>query len=635
MVSENLLATYSLLSFIKEHQDENQDRSILQLFVPIVSETLNKMLRDNEMKSVKGQDYTEIKDAIFSQFGLEIPIEAIREILKLLAHENPNSFVLYQDHAFEIKQTFGHSLNAQFEEQKNKIIKLENHYKLYCKKLKINPDFDELIAFIQDQKNRIFEKAETIITKQNYHISKYVGDCLRRRDQYYDIISSIYLGGIISSYFQFRIDQKVVDAELLWDTNFYISLCNLNTKESYDTCKQLYDLARNMGYRFSILQRTIEQIRILITKKAKSYDNRDAISRFDEADILSACIRENISHSELLLYKDNLLKDLSEKGVNIIYDVSIRSIVEDANKSKDLNALTKLRGNRDSALNDIIAQLYVEHKRQNKQIAEFVDVNCWFLTNSFSTRKKELDLPIWERTTITAPDLLVLLWFANPSLRGKDSRLMLSIASLSANVLKFRNDNMPSARIIDQIQNKIAKLQISNQVSQESISRLCIRMCEGCIAENEAERIVRMSTKEFINYLDEIRKQDDKAEEISEQNQGLIAENTELKTKYIESKAKNNILKKRIRAIIYVICIILIWVGYFIFIYGKPFSRSWTNYILQIIYFIASAALPLILNLSAVRDGIYSFFCPQKSIQREIDNIKLDNEPMSLKNGNS
>lgn len=625
MVSENLLATYSLLSFIKEHQDDNQDRSILQLFLPIVSETLNKMLRDNEMKSIKGQDYTEIKDAVLNQFGLEIPIEAIREILLLLAHENSGSFILYKDHSFEIKQTFGHSINAQYEEQKNKIKKLENHYTLFCKKLKINPDFDELISFIQDQRNRIFEKAETIITKQDYHISKYVSDCLRRRDQYYDIISSIYLGGIISSYFQFRIDQKVVDAELLWDTNFYISLCNLNTKESYVTCKQIYDMARNMGYRFSILNRTIEQIRILITTKAKLYDNRDAISRFNEADILSACIREDISHSELLLFKDNLLKDLSEKGVNIIYDASIRSIVENANKSKDLKSLTILRGNRDSALNDIIAQLYVEHKRQNKQIAEFVDVNCWFLTNSFSTRKKELDLPIWERTTINASDLLVLLWFANPSLRGKDSRVMLSIASLSANVLKFRNDNMPSTKIIDQIQNRIAKLQISNQVSEESISRLCIRMSEGCIAENEAERIVKMSTKELINYIDEIRKQDDKAEEISEQNQGLTEENTKLKNQLIESKAKANITKYKIRAFIYTICMILVWAGYLIFIYGKPFSKSWANYVLQLIYLIAVAVIPLLLNSTVIRKGFYSLFCPQKCYKEEFDRIKKEN----------
>ena len=626
MISENLLATYSLLSFIKENQSVNQNRSILQLFVPLLTETLNTMLRNNKMQPIQGRDYTEIKDAVFKQFELNIPIEAIGEILKMLQKENDNqnSFALFGDHGFIIKQSFGHSLNNEYDIQKKKIKKLERNYKAFCKRQGVEANFEELIKFIQDQKNRIFDKSSTIITEQDYHVSKYVANRIRKKDEFFDIICSIYLGGIITSYFQFSISEKVVDAELLWDTNFYISLCNLNTKESYVTCNQLYELAKNMGFTFSILERTIEQIKILITNKAKSYDNREPLSRWDEADILSACIRENISHSDLLLYKDNILKDLSEKGVNIIYDASISPIIKKAETSKDLKHLAKLRGNRRSAMNDIIAQLYVEHKRSRKEIAEFNDVNCWFLTNSFSTRKMELDLPLWQRTTITAPDLLVLLWFSNPSLKGNDSRL-LSIASLSANVLKFRAERMPSSRIIDQIQQKISKLQISNKVSQETISRLCIRMCEGCIDENEAERIVTMSTKEFRNYIDEIRKQDDKAEEISEQNQGLTEENTKLKNQLIESKAKSNITKYNIRASIYTICMILLWASYVIFIYAKPFSASWIKYTILVIYLIASAIIPLMLNTSMVRDGFYSFFYPQKSYRRECDNIKKEN----------
>ena len=47
MVSENLLATYSLLSFIQDSQKEDKSKSILQLFIPIVQDTLNWMLSQN------------------------------------------------------------------------------------------------------------------------------------------------------------------------------------------------------------------------------------------------------------------------------------------------------------------------------------------------------------------------------------------------------------------------------------------------------------------------------------------------------------------------------------------------------------------------------------------------------------
>ena len=138
----------------------------------------------------------------------------------------------------------------------------------------MTPDFQELINFVQDQRNRVFDGNDTVVGQQDYHISKYVNECIRRRDYYFEILCSIYLGGIITSYYQFRINEKVVDTELLWDTNFYISLCNLNTREAYVTCNQLFDMATAMGFRFSILQRTIEQIRILISNKAKDYDNK-------------------------------------------------------------------------------------------------------------------------------------------------------------------------------------------------------------------------------------------------------------------------------------------------------------------------------------------------------------------------
>ena len=65
MVSENLLATYSLLSFIQDLQKVNKGKSILQLFIPIVQETLNWMLSQKATNGViMGKSTLEIRDAI-------------------------------------------------------------------------------------------------------------------------------------------------------------------------------------------------------------------------------------------------------------------------------------------------------------------------------------------------------------------------------------------------------------------------------------------------------------------------------------------------------------------------------------------------------------------------------------------
>ena len=48
MNNENLLATYSLLALIKENCKEECDKSILNVFLPIVKEALNRMLQKEE-----------------------------------------------------------------------------------------------------------------------------------------------------------------------------------------------------------------------------------------------------------------------------------------------------------------------------------------------------------------------------------------------------------------------------------------------------------------------------------------------------------------------------------------------------------------------------------------------------------
>jgi hypothetical protein len=169
-----------------------------------------------------------------------------------------------------------------------------------------------------------------------------------------------------------------------------------------------------MGYRYSILESTIEQIKILLSNRARQVKSKGLLSSLDVADVLAACERRGLGKTDLENIKDNLRDDLSSKGISIIYNSSIRHLIEKTEKSSDLCKLTKLRGNKDSAFNDLLAQEYVSYKRKGKAITEFNDVNCWFLNNSFSVNWKEKDKPVWKRISITASDLLVLLWLSLP-----------------------------------------------------------------------------------------------------------------------------------------------------------------------------------------------------------------------------
>lgn len=608
MVSENLLATYSLLSVIQDSQKVDKRKSILQLFIPIVQATLNWMLSNATSTGViMGKNTLEIRDAIKNRFEIEIPPVALNSILSLIDTDEKR-FIVNTDKSFIIKAGYANEIDKQYSKQKEWISLLKKNYEAFCNRENVVFDFQELVTFIQDQKNRIFEGNPTQITDQKYYVSKFVAEKIRLKDKYYKTICSIYLGGVITSYLSFTITEKVMDTELLLDTNFYISLCNLNTEESYETCSQLFEMARNLGFRFSILQRTIEQIRILLSNRIRDFDCRDSRAAWDESDIHAACVRrEMVGSSELQLYKDGILNDLGQKGVNIINDAMIRPIIEKASHSEEYRSLKSIRKNSESALNDVIAQKYVEHKRASKKIAEFSDVNCWFLTNSTSFNKHELEIPVWQRKSINAADLLLLLWYANPSLDFENTTSMLAMSSLSANILRYRSEKGPTAKIVDEIQHKVAKLQTNGLVTQEAIAKLCIRMSEGCIDETEANRLVTMPTSEFVEYVERIRTSENAYFEVEEENENLRSKIDILNEKSEIKDAESEMKDMRLYSVLYILAAIFVYIVYWFFI-RKQILNEWIDFSVQTAYWIVTCILPSFINHGKIWLGIKSLF---------------------------
>lgn len=608
MVSENLLATYSLLSVIQDSQKVDKRKSILQLFIPIVQATLNWMLSNATSTGViMGKNTLEIRDAIKNRFEIEIPPVALNSILSLIDTDEKR-FIVNTDKSFIIKAGYANGIDKQYSKQKEWISLLKKNYEAFCNRENVVSDFQELVTFIQDQKNRIFEGNPTQITDQKYYVSKFVAEKIRLKDKYYKTICCIYLGGVITSYLSFTITEKVMDTELLLDTNFYISLCNLNTEESYETCSQLFEMARNLGFRFSILQRTIEQIRILLSNRIRDFDCRDSRAAWDESDIHAACVRrEMVGSSELQLYKDGILNDLGQKGVNIINDAMIRPIIEKASHSEEYRSLKSIRKNSESALNDVIAQKYVEHKRASKKIAEFSDVNCWFLTNSTSFNKHELEIPVWQRKSINAADLLLLLWYANPSLDFENTTSMLAMSSLSANILRYRSEKGPTAKIVDEIQHKVAKLQTNGLVTQEAIAKLCIRMSEGCIDETEANRLVTMPTSEFVEYVEHIRTSENAYFEVEEENENLRSKIDILNEKSEIKDAESEMKDMRLYSVLYILAAIFIYIVYWFFI-RKQILNEWIDFSVQTAYWIVTCILPSFINHGKIWLGIKSLF---------------------------
>lgn len=364
-MKDKLIITYALLGFLKE--TSFRDSAIIELYEPIVKKALSEYSAEHNLSEIKGRSLSEISKKVEDFFGLEIPIPILSAIMKNISHQidDENIFIIYDDGAFILKSYAFCDIDQQLIIEESNIRSLEKDYKTYCNLNGYKFNFQELENFILAQQIDLFTEKQSSFLDLSYFVSKYVKD---RIDVpiILGIMSNIYLGGVLSSYLELNITKKVTDAELLIDTNFFISLIDLNTEDSFHICKQLYKLCSQMGFRFTILQRTVEQIRILLTNRIQDFASKEFIGSIRCADIFNACVRRELDKTDLEHIRDSITKRINDLDIVVIKDAQIARITDEASKSQEYKDLLKKRNNnKDSALADTIAHFYVIHKRGN------------------------------------------------------------------------------------------------------------------------------------------------------------------------------------------------------------------------------------------------------------------------------
>ncbi|KAA6319669.1 hypothetical protein EZS27_030467 [termite gut metagenome] len=336
---------------------------------------------------------------------------------------------------------------------------------------------------------------------------------------------------------------------------------------------------------------TVEQIRILLGSRIQDFANKE-IGLINESDIFGACIRRNLDKTQLERMKDHVESDFNKYKIEIIREPQLKNIIAEAKKSSRYKSLIEKRaGNKNSALNDAVAWFYVNNRRGGK-ITEFSDVKCWFLHNSYKTDyESNLGVKIHDRNTISANELLTLLWLTNPSQNNVDSNLVAK-GGLATYIAKYRSVKMPTNEVIVRINEKVKTALKYGKVEQKDVYAIGIRMSEGHFTNNEIEELIKLPDEEFISKTKELSKQDEEmkmllnsrekeisdiksiVQTLSENNESLKKENAQIKYDFAMqdyNKRKEDDIKQRISVIrkksnkysaiyiLFVIFIIILW----------------------------------------------------------------------------
>jgi len=518
-MERNKVITYSLLAHI--NNSGNLLKDLFDVFKPLVKRSLMKMCNEG---ITKGKSIFEIKVRVDDQYKLDIPIPVLGIILRRISDEiskeGVGKFVLYKDNAFAIHNYVFVEFEELIKEKENDIEKLESLFEGFCKINNVKTKNQKgIFEFIESNKTTIAKYLTFNGHRKNddYTIEALFVDYFKNFKEVYEQIKNIYLGSIISSYIEYQTNQVNINIELLFDTNFIISLLDLKTSESTHTCNKLVEIAKSMGYKLNVLDITISETRNLLEKKAQYFDSAFLAKKIDPEDIYNACDRKKFNKSDLQRIADNLEEDLIKLGIHIIPHTEKYQNI--ARHSAEYTRFKVIRNNDFAALHDATMIYYVREKRDNKRIKDFDKVNCWFVNNSSAWQSSDSLISSkkgngCQPETIRAEDFINILWLSNPNIKKQIGESDLADIGITRMISCTLNESLPKSAIIRELDDNIQKYG-AEKISDKDIIRVATRIANRNLKNlEELNKIADTDSVEFVKRLqkeaDKERKENEK-----------------------------------------------------------------------------------------------------------------------------
>lgn len=571
------IVTYSLLAHI--NNSGTLSKGLIEIFIPLAKRAISIL---NSEGIYSGKNISEIQIKINDLYSIDIPVPVLKIILQKISEEineeSDTKFQLYKDGAFAIMNYVFIEFDALIEKKQKEIDEIENLFKQFCEISEIpKKDYSSIFSFLEKNKILISKYIANTISLSNekdYSIEAQFIDFFKKIPPVYDRLKDLYLGTIISTYIEYSSPIIESNVELLFDTNFVVSLLDLNTPESTHSCRKLIELAKHHGYKLTVLKDTIEETERLLYRRSESFNEHFLTKKINPEDIYNACDRRNLSKTDLEKIADSLSNILSTKfGIYIIPHTEKYQNI--AKFSKEYNIFKAIRNNDIAALHDATAIYYVREKRNNIKYKAFDRVPCWFVNNAVnyvfheSETIDKVQKNDYQPEIIKVDVLLNILWLSNPNINCSNDSEDISETGLSCLVSSTLIESMPKNAIIKELDDNITKY-ASEDLSAEQVVRVAKRIAyrqigslEGLnnLAKEDKEKFVKTLQREaekqkqiedkrnaqIENILSELNKEKDKIKNRSNVLNEFEVENQQLKKRLEESNSNREFIEKELK----------------------------------------------------------------------------------------
>lgn len=488
-LNQNRAFTYGFLAYVHETNENFKDFS--DIFVPLIKRVLSELYANGTTKGI----LNDLKIAVDNKYGLDMPYPMVKKITQKIAKEyNDSSAVNFQ--AFETDGSFimRNYIFSDYEEEisarEQEIDLIQAGFETFLQskdiKLEKTPSIYNYIERNKHSLSKFFaHKNENINDEEIEEIELLQADFLRSVKEItnmFNPLKRVYLGSIIASYLELKFENLPDKIEFVLDTNFIISLINLNSIASFHTCKKIVEICTQMGHKLSVLQDTINETKNLLMRCAGEYETSFLAKKIDEESVYGACDRNKYGRTDLERIAHNFQEDLvSTYHINIV--PSTETYQNMAKYSKEYEILKERekqlnkKGER-GALHDATVIEYIKAKRGGKYVANFEDAKCWFV-NSMSDMPYLLPLQKGNQgNVIKAEDLVNRLWLSNPSVIPSNEIAELGLSRLISGTI---NNATPSAKTLKKLDDKFQKYAKQNNISDKECARVAMALSEKTI----------------------------------------------------------------------------------------------------------------------------------------------------------
>jgi len=496
--------TYSLLAHIRNNASLIDGP--LDIFVPLIKRAISKMNND---KIFSGENISEINEYLKKLYSIDFPIPVLRSILDVIVAEiresNQGAFFLHDDNSFSIANYTFTEFDETVRKRNLEVEKLEELFQDFCgnSELKIE-DSSSIFRFLEKNKLSLGKHLSNTepTNGHDYTIEAQFINYFKDIPAVYELLKNLYLGSLLSEYIEYSPTDLNMSVELLLDTNFIISLIDLNTVESTRTCNTLIEIVKKQGYSLTILPETINEIKSLLQRKAENLNKTFMVKKIYAEDIYNACDRRSLTKIDLERIIDNIETIITDYG--IIKVTNIDKIIEEALKSDDYQYYKEKRTSEISARHDAIALYYIKNKRGVGRVQSFSDVNCWFVNNAITRGySRNSYQKSYQPEIIKADDLLSILWLSNPQVSNLIPSDKIADIGLSSLVSLTFSESLPKTSIIKEFEDNIQKYGRDNITSQDII-RVATRIADKQLTNvEELNQLANENQEKFVQKLEE------------------------------------------------------------------------------------------------------------------------------------